>query len=107
MYSLEENSIIKAYNVPQFDNGQKSTDTVYSDRLMQWDFAKHDELCQKHFGNKGQIWSSREPEKIEAFLRDYTGNQNIVLCRVEELENKHNGYPYWRFDFKKNNDEKK
>jgi hypothetical protein len=87
--------------MPQFDNGEKSTNTVYSDRLWGWDPKKHDELCMIHFGNKGQHWGGREPEKIEAFLREYEGNPHIVLCRVEQLENKSNGYPYWRFDYKK------
>lgn len=82
-----------------FDNGQKATNTVYSDRLYQWDPKKHDDLCMKHFGNTGQYWSSRDPEKIEAFLRDYINDQKIILCRIEEHENSSTGYPLWRIDF--------
>jgi len=77
----------------------EATSTIYSDRLLQWDFAKHDELCQKHFGNKGQYWNNREPEKIEAFLRDWVDDQNLKLILVMEYCNVSNGYPCWRFDF--------
>jgi hypothetical protein len=90
------------FNLPYiFDNGEKATDTVYSDRLFQWDSKKHDELCQKHFGNQGQYWSGRSPELIEAFLRDYMDDQSVVLCRIEEHENQSTGYPLWRFDYLK------
>jgi hypothetical protein len=73
------------YNSPQYSNGKKPTETVYSDRLFQWDTKKHDSLCQKHFGNSGQSWSSRTPEKIESFLSEYL-NKPIELCRVEQLK---------------------
>lgn len=82
-----------------FDNEQKATDTVYSDRLFQWDHIKHDELCKKYFGNEGQSWSCRKPSLIEAFLRDYMNDQNVVLCRIEQHENRATGYPLWRFDY--------
>ncbi len=87
------------FEMPQFDNGQKAEHTVYSDRLVQWDYKKHNDLCQKHFGNQGQYWSGRDSSKIEAFLSEYIG-KDIILCRIEELENASNGYPYWRFDYK-------
>lgn len=82
-----------------FQNKETATDTVYSDRLYQWDYKKHNELCQKHFGNEGQSWSSRKPKLIEAFLTDYIGKK-IVLCRIEQHENQSTGYPVWRFDYK-------
>jgi hypothetical protein len=37
-----------------YDNGIKGNQTVYSDRLFQWDSKKHDTLCRKYFGNDGQ-----------------------------------------------------
>jgi hypothetical protein len=84
-----------------FDNGQEATDTIYSDRLYMWDSQKHDQLCEKHFGNKGQYWSNRKPESVEAFLRDYLGEDGLILCRIEQQKNVSTGYPVWRFDFKK------
>jgi hypothetical protein len=83
----------------QFDNGIKASETVYSDRLYSWNPKKHDELCKKHFGNQGQSWSNREPGKIQDFLSDYEG-KNVILCRIEYLDNISNGNPYWRFDYK-------
>ncbi|TXG76186.1 hypothetical protein E6Q11_05135 [Candidatus Dojkabacteria bacterium] len=87
------------FEMPQFDNGKTPTNTVYSDRLIQWDYERYNEMCKRHFGNHAQAFYDRAPEKIQAFLRDYMNNQNVVLCRVEELENKSTGYPYWRFDY--------
>ena len=84
-----------------FDNGEKPNGTVYSDRMLQWDYKKHDDLCQKHFGDKSQYWSGRSPEKIQAFLRDYMNDQNVLLCRIEYCVNASSGYPIWRFDYKK------
>ena len=46
-------------------SGHKATGGVYTDRLIQWDSDKHDELCQRHFGNKGQYWDKRGPSEIE------------------------------------------
>jgi hypothetical protein len=80
----------------------KANDTIYSDRLLQWDFAKHDRLCMKHFGNKGQYWSDRPPEKIEAFLRDWCDNPKLKLIFIMQYCNVSSGFPCWRFDFNTN-----
>ena len=86
------------YIVPQYSNGIEGKETVYTDRLLQWDRKKHDALCKKHFGNEAQYWGGRSPETIQAFLCEYY-DKNILLCKIDELENASNGYPYWRFDF--------
>lgn len=78
----------------------KADDTVYSDRLWQWDHKKHDELCQKHFGNRGQYWDQRPAHQIQDFLCDYFG-EKVELCRVMEYCNVATGYPCWRFDYKR------
>jgi hypothetical protein len=70
---------------------------IYSDRLLQWDYKKHNILCKKYFGNEGQYWNDREPEKIEAFLRDFHDDQNIKLVGIMKGCNVSNGYPYWIF----------
>jgi hypothetical protein len=77
---------------------EEANDTIYSDRLLDWDSAKHDELCQKHFGNRAQRWSDRKPEEIEAFLRDFMDKPNLRLIFVMEYCNQATGYPVWRFD---------
>ena len=87
------------YSPTQYDSGETGTDTIYSDRLYQWDSSKYNQLCKKHFGNEGQSFFGRETSKIQDFLSEYLG-KNIEICRIEQLENQSNGYPYWRFDFK-------
>jgi hypothetical protein len=81
---------------------EEANDTIYSDRLLQQDFKKHNELCKKHFGNEGQYWYDRTPEKIEAFLRDWCDAPKLKLVFVMEYCNVSNGYPTWRFDFNAN-----
>ena len=73
---------------------------VYTDRLYQWDNEKHDRLCMKHFGDRGQYWGHREPEKIQAFLRDYVDAPDLVLCEVQEHCNQATGYPCWYFAYR-------
>ena len=39
-------------------------DSVYSDRLIQWDHEKYNDSIFKVFGNHGQLFYDREPELI-------------------------------------------
>jgi len=80
----------------------EADDTIYSDRLLQWDYDKHNRLCEKHFGNQGQRWNNRDPKKIESFLRDWCDNQKLKLVFIMEYCNQSSGYPCWRFDFNRN-----
>lgn len=73
--------------------------TVYTDRLLQWDYEKTNRLMKKHFGNEGQYWTDRKPEAIEAFLRDWREDQNLQLIAVIEYCNPSSGYPVWRLDY--------
>ncbi len=75
------------------------TNTIYNDRLSQWDYKKRNLLCKKHFNNEGDYWDNREPNLIEKFLRDWVDDQNLKLISIIEYCNSSNGYPYWRFDF--------
>lgn len=77
----------------------KATNSVYTDRLFQWDWDKHNTLCMKHFGNKGQYWGNRDPEKIESFLRDYMDKPKLKLVKNVEYCNVATGYPCWRLDY--------
>jgi hypothetical protein len=74
--------------------------SVYSDRLITWDFAKHDALCLRHFGDRGQVWSDRAPAYIEAFLREYFGKPDLELQIIMEGCNIANGFPYWVFSYR-------
>ena len=72
---------------------------VYSDRLLQWNYDKHNMLCKKHFGNDGQYWNDRSEKQIEAFLRDYYEKPDLMLVGIMTGCNVSNGYPYWIFMF--------
>ena len=74
---------------------------AYTDRLFQWDHKKHDALCMKHFGDRGQYWGRRDTNKIQAFLRDYLDAPELVLCEVQEHCNQATGYPCWYFAYRK------
>lgn len=73
--------------------------TVYSDRLLQWDSEKHDALCRKHFGNEGQDWHGRTPELIGAFLSDYMGKP-VKAVALWQYNNAASGYPIWLIFFR-------
>ncbi len=84
------------------DKTVKVTGTIYSDRLLEWDFAKHDKLCKKHFNNTSQYWDQRNPEHIQAFLRDWCEKPQLKLGLVMQYCNLATGYPCWRFDYNEN-----
>lgn len=77
----------------------KANNTIYSDRLLQWDYARYNKLSTKHFGNESQYWYGRDADKIEAFLREWCNDNTLILIAVELEMNESNGYPIWRFDF--------
>jgi hypothetical protein len=85
-----------------YRNGKNSdvTDSVYSDRLFQWDPKLYNELSEKHFGNKGQFFSNRNIESIEKFLADYLNFKDLKLIVLMEGANFSSGYPYWVFFFR-------
>jgi hypothetical protein len=85
----------------EWRNGENSeiTDSVYSDRLFQWNPEKYNRLCQKHFGNQAQTFSGRKPEDIERFLSEYLGI-NLKLIVILQGCNQSSGYPFWSFHFK-------
>ena len=78
----------------------EANNTIYSDRLLQWDYEKCRKMMKKHFGESGDYWNNRSPKKIESFLKEWCGDKNLKLIFVMEYCNVSNGYPVWRFDFK-------
>jgi hypothetical protein len=89
------------YIVARFGPNSEVNDTIYSDRLYQWDSTKHDHLCRKHFEDVAQGWGARDPKKIEAFLRDWTECPDLKLVFIMKYVNVSNGFPVWRFDIKR------
>lgn len=78
---------------------EEVTGTVYSDRLLQWDYEKTRKLMKKHFKNSGDYYNDRTPKQIEAFLCDRL-DKKVALVLVMQYCNQSSGYPVWRFDFK-------
>ena len=72
------------------------TKSFYSDRILQWDFDKTRKLMKKHFGEAGDSYRSRDPKKIQSFLRERFNEPDLKLLAVMEGCNVSNGYPvYW------------
>lgn len=80
-----------------FDNGVTPTESVYSDRLYQWNAPLHRELSLKHFQREYPRWSQESTTQIESFLSEYFAKPNLVLCKIIQEENKSNGNPLWVF----------
>jgi hypothetical protein len=76
-----------------------ATGTIYTDRMLQWDYERHNALANKHFGNEGQRWDIRPVEQVRDFLRDWVGDQSLEIVLIEEQCNQATGYPAWRIDF--------
>lgn len=76
----------------------ESENRIWSDRLLQWDYNKYNQLSRKHFGDESQYWYAREPHKVEAFLSDWL-DKTVRLVRITENCNVSNGYPVWSFDY--------
>lgn len=72
--------------------------TVYSDRLREWNYKKTERLNEKYNTNINS-WKEKDPKKIEKFLQDYCDNPEIKLILIMEYCNQSTGYPVWRFDY--------
>jgi hypothetical protein len=85
-----------AFVTHRLGDNHEINNTIYSDRLLQWDYDKTRKLMKKHFGNDGDYYHSRKPHEIENFLSDWL-NKDVKLIVVMEGCNVSNGYPYWVF----------
>ena len=74
-------------------------ETVYSDRLMQWNYEKFNKCCKEVWDNEGQYFSGRSATEIERFLSLYF-EKEIELTVIMQGCNVSSGYPYWIFYFK-------
>lgn len=71
--------------------------TVWSDRILRSDYDKCNRLTELHFGTKGQNWTGRPLEKVEAFFKDYFDQPDLRLDLFMEYCNQSSGFPVWRF----------
>lgn len=70
--------------------------SVYSDRLWSWDSIKFNKCCKEVFGNTGQYFDNRTPEKINEFLNKYF-DKEVKLTAILNCCNVSSGFPYWCF----------
>lgn len=77
--------------------GQGANDSVYTDRLYQWDYEKTDRIGKEIFGTGVMGWfgQNMDPERVQTFLRRWHDDDTIILTRVVEFCNASNGYPTW------------
>lgn len=93
-------------NEPQetiFNYDIKPNDSVYADRMKQWDYKLYNELSQKYFGSQGDYWDGRSAESMEKFLQEYAKIEHVKVYSIVKTIGT-NGYPYycirfWRSDF--------
>lgn len=78
---------------------EKANNTVYSDRLRQWDHEKCRRLQRKHFGKETDYWNNVPASKIQDFLREYWDSPELEVVLVMEYCNVSSGYPLWRVDY--------
>lgn len=81
---------------------EEVTSTIYSDRLLQWNYKKCRDMMKKHFGKESDYWSEYTPKQIEGFLREWCEAPNLKLILIMEYCNQSSGYPCWRFDLNPN-----
>lgn len=45
----------------------ESNNTVYSDRLINWNYSKYIKCCKEIWNNKSQYFNNREPKRYRDF----------------------------------------
>lgn len=88
--------------VHRVGNNSEANETVYSDRLWQWDHSKYNKSVEKVFGDHRQMFYQATSDELERMLREYFDNPKLKLILVMEYCNVSNGYPVWRFDYNNN-----
>ena len=78
------------------DYHKDKSQTVYSDRLFQWDSEKYNKCCEEIFGNHGQYFDDRNPEDINKFLNKYLGKE-VKLTAVLQSCDGSTRYPVQKF----------
>lgn len=97
-YSYDEHVLFKSNDYREDDSW------VYSDRMMEWDWAKFNRCVKEIWHDESQYFSHRKPKDIERFLSMYH-DKEVHLTAVLQGCNVSNGYPYWVFAFRVNEKE--
>lgn len=92
----------------EFHNGKQTSTkeemnkgTVWSDRLLFSDFAKHTELKEKLCPEtRGQSWDNVKRENAQSFLQTFLNQPNLQLVNIIKESNMSTGFPVWQFNYK-------
>lgn len=83
---------------------EEANGTVWTDRLLEWDYKLTRKLIDKHFKDTGidvggDWWDQRPASAIQEFLRERLNMPKLRVIFVMEYCNQSSGYPVWRIDY--------
>ena len=82
-----------------FDSEERPNDTVYLDRMMQWDWDKYNAAAMRCWGTQQQVIDNLTAEQVEAFMSEYLGKP-VELCKITRTTGQFNGYWYYQLDYR-------
>lgn len=83
--------------VPLYTSRVKANNTIYADRMRQWDRDKYEECCKKVWGCIMNNFYSVDSSEVEDFISLYL-DKKVTLASVYTNQG-YNGYDYYRFDY--------
>lgn len=82
-----------SYVVNRYGENDEINNTMWSDRLKQWDHEKFNECWERHC--EGENFKSASKQQLTNFLRDYTDDPQLELIVLMESCNQASGFPLW------------
>ena len=76
------------------------TDSMYADRMRQWDYKKYDDAKMKVFGKPSDYLDEYRMDKLEEFISEYL-KEKVILCSFVRTLNRSSGYPVYCFRYRK------
>lgn len=76
------------------------TDSMYADRMRQWDPAKYDAAKMKVFGKPSDYLDEYRMSDLELFIQEYL-QAKVTLCSFIRTINTSSGYPVYCFKYRK------
>lgn len=95
------------YSDPRFNTGggavifgqkQDGLDYEYDDRLMQWDYEKHQAAWETAVSQHGK---QQTAGRVETYLRHYYNDDGLELLVIIAGARMDNGYPWYAYGFRR------
>lgn len=93
-YNYDDYNLFVHPDKESLDNKYEASG-AYTDRILHWDWDKHNEACRHVWNNEGQYWQDRTPEEIERFLNYYYDRSDFKVTKIVQSVNHSSGYPLW------------